>query len=1554
MAIYKDISSNRVSILNEDQISILKKATSNPTLFGLMDRDILELHVYDSDNLLLDSNYTLAYNNAVPDENHLQFNLVENLDSLSGFFGNINVELNFFRNYVGGPDQPSPIITEISPSRLEVRIKTPSPGKSQTSNGILDSDFLNFVDPSFREFQPIYKELYVLNFGGNNIIPIVNYAQDRLTVPDSPHSIILKFSEPLSRDIQVGRECWIAQPMIQSVSFPLSVTSQFTPEVEVGNPLLGPNFFVNLDLNYFSNTTDYESYNTLLAADDNTKTDLINKYFSGSLQGINLGIDFKNYDEFIHFSSAEERLRNFRYKLQLVEQYDTQIANLTTKYSSSDAYTGSADVTASAEFITNKNKWQGRRDQMIGSFDPYEYYLYYESSSYSTSSYGEFTPTTWPKTNSIKPFTLAKVNSDQAVEWFGNVSDHTGQLYSSSIYDLNNPYILRNTIPAHIREKTENADYVTYVDMMGQHYDILYNYVDHMGKLYNRDERLYRGLSKDLIFDSLKSFGWDAVSGFNLEELWTYALGTDSSGSYANSSLDPDSVGQYVTSASNPATLASLGYGASVPREDIAKEIWNRLLTNLPYLYKTKGTKRGIQALMTCYGIPSTILEIREYGGPEVTQSANSNFQYDRFNYALNFDGTGYINCDWNPVNQTTIPAVLQGLPRMQEFRVRLSGTSDYSLLVNSGSSKPKDIQWGIISQYSSSNTDNFKTQGRLTFVLSGSNGYASASTAYLPLYDGDWWNINLATSEPATSDQTINNQTWILKVKKAADNSAECGAVDGRITHTGSATIDSSTDTTISNLSASYNSAWATSGSNRLRIGGSPMNTVDSSFPSLMFTGSMQEYRQYMEQLNDGILDAHTLSPLSVIGNNYSASFDLLVRRYTLGSDLYKPDRATYTTISSSHTNQSINQYSTGSLGGSTSASAVGFTIGTGYSDFEETYFTRIPDLVGSRPINKKIRIEDNELFSQSLSPDLSFQTSSWELSPLDLNKVSISLSPTNNIDIDIAYQFGGLSFDDFVGDPRDQFKTQYSELTGLQYAYKKKLNSRYNIYAFLRLMKYFDKALFLQIERMLPARTRPFVGITIEPNLLERPKIRGTNLSGSFGSLSPISDPPQADLNISNDNASDVYISISQSDVPYYNDLQSGISASIFSNKVTGRYQQYDGSMYSWKDLIGAPTSSLLYPLSASQSGSHTGTNSGSWQQIGAITGSEPDGLTARILQGAGYIHTKVNSNQLFTSAHNFNIPIIPEEATINGFELTVRRNVITGSTIYQPMSASAQDKSVYLTKNTSSTSEHFQGTNKAYDGYPIGPGSTPYAYDYPRGENLPTPRDITYGSPTDLWGQTWTPAEVNSNSFGVQFACKITGSTSYGIKVHTDFIGLKVYYQILANNPYWLRNPIQVDVSGSTLSEFRQIKNGFFTSSNITPIEADISASLGTYESSSFEYARVQDYLPTSIDRLFYDGSSLFSELVQTAGSQSGIYAINASGNDSASNYQSSSAVPDNKPVIEVFTTTNNVYYVRAPGLDKTEATSPDITVPFSLTGNDTVNPNKPPQRKRKNNN
>ena len=50
--------------------------------------------------------------------------------------------------------------------------------------------------------------------------------------------------------------------------------------------------------------------------------------------------------------------------------------------------------------------------------------------------------------------------------------------------------------------------------------------------------------------------------------------------------------------------------------KDGQNQIWRRILNNLPYLYKSKGTKRGLWVTLATYGIGENLLRIKEFGGP--------------------------------------------------------------------------------------------------------------------------------------------------------------------------------------------------------------------------------------------------------------------------------------------------------------------------------------------------------------------------------------------------------------------------------------------------------------------------------------------------------------------------------------------------------------------------------------------------------------------------------------------------------------------------------------------------------------------------------------------------------------------------------------------------------------------------------------------------------------------------------------------------------------------------------------------------------------------------
>lgn len=57
--------------------------------------------------------------------------------------------------------------------------------------------------------------------------------------------------------------------------------------------------------------------------------------------------------------------------------------------------------------------------------------------------------------------------------------------------------------------------------------------------------------------------------------------------------------------------------------------------------------------------------------------------------------------------------------------------------------------------------------------------------------------------------------------------------------------------------------------------------------------------------------------------------------------------------------------------------------------------------------------------------------------------------------------------------------------------------------------------------------------------------------------------------------------------------------------------------------------------------------------------------------------------------------------------------------------------------------------------------------------------TPETFTYGGTSNLWGTTWTPADINASGFGVQFAPKNTDILDGTATVGVDCITVTVTY-------------------------------------------------------------------------------------------------------------------------------------------------------------------------------
>ena len=1154
--------------------------------------DRVELHIYSKDNetlLFADTDITSykvaeggILDNGTVNQDPVVFLDLHNDIRQYVNSGTFNVKYNFLRTLVGSPDSSinDLFLDEISESRKEIRLKI-SEDATQEEKEI----FEDFADKlSIKGEVDHWVDIHV-NFG-NDVVPLaVNWSIDKITTPEFPYSIVLKLYDPLPSQINTKAPCWIVQEMITPVRESVFVES---PEVQKEvNFLSGANFAAGSQDNLGGGTTGYESWNTLTSAKEEVVNNVLNRYFSSSLSDVRLNVDYRRYSHFVRFGSATSRLDNFKYKLSQFEYYQEKIENLST---SSPATASNANITGSHHFKQNVQNFKNKQNTIVSGFDGYERFLYEESSSYGSGSLGEFIPATWPKRSDIQypkgPYTNLSVTASAALDWFD------GMYATASMYDRENIHSLENTaVPLHIHEdptlgKDENinSEYIKFVNMVGEFFDNIYLYVTAIPETWDRhnaiDAKLVEGhfsgsdmLSKDLIYMGLKSLGYSQCLKSDEQDLWTYVIGTDSDGNYGdkvkyfdsndwaywNAPDDQFASASYIEGTSpfsQSVIYASDRYqtSQSVPRENLRLEFGKRLLNNLPHLLKTKGTKENLKAYMNIYGIPQTMFKIKEWGSPKpVDYFSHSYYEYDTFNYRLNFNGSSAITSSWDAVIDPTITADNGGklqFPDTIEFRFKLPDMLDYNLKCGKAQfdelkndANKKDM---VIVQINSSSfiavehaskhlpsgsesydfpIDKDSTYGRVKFGLGVNDGtfqypthFVSQSTDWAPIFDGDWWNVMVRRNSPVQNtiaSQNTENFTYELFCKKSSDWSR------GTITHEQSSSMFVNGSTTTGRLA---NSSWNSDGfHDDTYVSGTfftPENTpsdlqggysdglfglnYDSFFiggavdstdwginktPGINYqnySGSLQEFRFWMKPLSESAFNNHVLNPMAIDGNTYTSSYNDLIVRYSLGADLKTYALSDGTSIISSHPNQNI--LTPFANNRSTFATASGFNGTVDFEDDQEKVATIVPNYVGLCLDPDKIRIQDNALGS-NLSVNKKAELP--QAMDNDQNRVSIQMTPVDQINIDMEHQLGGIDFNDLVGDPRAKYNEFYHEVIFYDEHYWKKHFGSFKYNEFFKLIRYYDDTVLCQMKKNVPGRNKPDFNISIEPHILERPRI-------------------------------------------------------------------------------------------------------------------------------------------------------------------------------------------------------------------------------------------------------------------------------------------------------------------------------------------------------------------------------------------------------------------------------------------------------------------------------
>lgn len=837
----------------------------------------------------------------------------------------------------------------------------------------------------------------MLNVNGYSV-SILNKKYVEPTDENFNGQLVLKLENPLPVEFDLGTEAWITnnfgfQPIVQNLYF-------FTKPVFNTIKLRGPNFLIRTESE--GNSTEALSMEELIEETGSLYDEMISK-IGARTSGTIDNTDYRYFKEFVNFSSAVLRMSAFDWKVSQLEQLRSNVADLSIKLASNpdDQF-----------YLAEYNSANNEIDQIEASMDGYESFLY---------------------------------NNDQ---WYDIHAE------SASLYDTENGNSLINNLPKFIVEDSENnADYITFVGMVGHFFDNMSVAIKQITEKNNYSSSPNYGVSLEIVGDMLRSLGWDAeISKENLPILLA---------SFSKKDFDVGT--EYYNKA------------RSFSEEERNQVIWKRILNTLPYLYKTKGTEAGLDALITCFGIPKNIVKIREFGGIHNTADLQDTTLcvVDEVKYEPYFSGSGeYFKIDWTGSAQTLeFNFAFDPSKTSEEGKVFRLITCDTSWAL--GAYRERGEDWG-----------------RLFFSLDDGSGSAQTiMTNKAPIFDGRTYHAMLRRTEPVDPLVLMSASAEVVDVFPSKYDLYVQVANDARIAFTASSSFY---------FSGSYNTSFR-SGSN-LYIGNYQQNTSSIVNDPEAFYGNIDEIKIWEGVVSNERFENHTLhqnsydldSPKQMVSENlFRISFERPVDLYDSGSSSvllnnlsFRDDFPTFEAINFPESSGPV---------------PITSECDTGYGPVFPYQFSRkdvrqtvkLPDYGSNKFRSNKINYVRQELVS-NLSPAQRSSMQSSQLVSVDANKLGVFFSPSETQNMEIIKFFGDYPLMDLIGDPSSVYESSYKKFNKFKQVFYDQGFGAIDYQFFMNIVRfYFDKAMLKYIRSMVPARAKLIDGILIEPSILERPKL-------------------------------------------------------------------------------------------------------------------------------------------------------------------------------------------------------------------------------------------------------------------------------------------------------------------------------------------------------------------------------------------------------------------------------------------------------------------------------
>jgi hypothetical protein len=628
------------------------------------------------------------------------------------------------------------------------------------------------------------------------------------------------------------------------------------------------------------------------------------------------------------------------------------------------------------------------------------------------------------------------INTPMIQGGLSNNNELISYISSSIDYDKYNSDSLVNNTPNHVVVNEDNSDYLIFLSMIGHHFDNIYLYINKSPILSMNSDNV-----DDVVFSNGVNSSMSAFANILLEQFgWTPISSFDSSD--INSTFTPNT--------------------NSISEHEKLKLIWNRILKNLPILYKTKGTEECIRLMSNIYGIPHNLLNVKEFGGNNISTEDNSSYIFEQKYYFTKFKG--------NDFEQLILPSTTP--VRAIEFKFRVDQTIDYADNTSINLMSDYSLFWSV-----SINKTRGKYRGSIKFEFSGLPNQALEITN-IPIFNGKIYNVLIKLADTTeTFDTTDGTYPEIVLFRVTC-------VEDDRIVF----------DETKTQLIPYENVQFFETGST-IYIGNYTENN--------RFIGNIDKVNIWKTALSDEAYLDHCKNFNAY--NNYSPSTTYADLFFKYGYDY----PINLFTGSSFIAIQNANKYyytETGSASGFYQTDLVG--------DCNPVSGSLFPYQFDEIDIRQNIRLDNagpNKYKNSKITR--ATETAVSRLMPFersvvsnnitnDSNLIGVYISPFKIRDDDMLEFIGNYDIMNEIGDPSQLYNNNYDILRQLRDSYNKNNLAEKVLYQeFLTLYKnYFDGSFFETVKRLLPARAKIIDGIIIEQSILERSKYQNRPIESAI----------------------------------------------------------------------------------------------------------------------------------------------------------------------------------------------------------------------------------------------------------------------------------------------------------------------------------------------------------------------------------------------------------------------------------------------------------------------